>query len=363
MLDTIIADDEFHAVERLKELVVRVDELNLIGSFTQASKCLAKIEEGKLSPELLFLDIEMPGYNGLQLAQRVLEMDEGVEIVFVTAYDNYAVKAFELNALDYLLKPIKEERFQKAIERLTDKKEIVSSKESTLKVVSLGKAKLFYQGERIDVEWPTLKAKELFYYLLYYRGEFVARDKILVDLWSDKEPEKAVDILYTTVYSLRKMFKDIGFDEIIKSKRGFYGVDLAKIEWDVIEFEKITAELKENITDAIHKVAKLLSLYQSEYLINESYKWSYGLQAELKEKFKEALFKAADYYSKHNQYEQAIDILQQIIEEVFLAEKAYQRLINIYKKLGNEAAARREYEELRNKFKSEFGIEPELEFE
>ncbi|MGM0370326.1 MAG: response regulator [Bacillota bacterium] len=362
MLDTIVVDDEFHAVERLKEFVVDVAELNLINSYTQASNCLADIREEKIKPEVIFLDIEMPGYNGLQLAQRILEINGGIDIVFVTAYDNYAVEAFELNALDYLLKPITEDRFQKTIARLLEGQNIISQQSNELEIISLGKFDVMLQGEKINIEWSTVKTKELFLYLLYYQGDFVARDKIVNALWPEKNHDKAADILYTTVYRLRKIFKEIGFDEIIVSKRGFYALDLDQIKWDVIEFETIVEQLKESITRNIEEIDKIINLYQGEFLVGEGYKWAHGFRVQLKENFQNILLKAADYYEVQGENEKAIALLQQLIRETFLLERAYKRLIEIYLKIGDEISARRQYQKLAKKMNNEFGIEPEMDF-
>ncbi len=361
MLDTVVIDDEFHALERMKEFVVQAKELNLVGGYTQVHSFITDIKENKVSPEVLFLDIEMPGCNGLQLAERVLEIDDRIDIIFVTAYESYAVKAFELNALDYLLKPFNEERFQKTMSRLIAKRKVVNNRDSKLRVSSLGNFRVFYQGEEIRLEWRTAKTQELFLYLLHHQGDFVDRDKIAEVLWGNKDPEKAVDILYTTVYSLRKMFKNMGFGQIINSKQGFYSLNMKQVNWDVLEFEKLVDKVKEDVKVHINKVERIIDLYQEEYLISKGYHWAYGLRAELKEKFKTSLTKAADYYVTEKEYEKVIGLLKRVIKEVFLDVRAHKKLIEIYKLLGDEVAARREYEKLKARLQEEFGVEPQID--
>ena len=365
MLDTIVVDDEFHALERLRELVLAVEDLNLVEGYNKASRCLNDIKEEQIDSDVLFLDIEMPGSSGLELARKLFDIDESIDVIFVTAYDSYAVEAFELNALDYLLKPITEERFQKSIERLlSENKEGASiNRETGLKVSSLGQFELLHNGRSLEIEWPTTKTKELFLYLLYHRGDFVARDKIITALWNKKPPEKAVDILYTTVYSLRKIFKRIGIEDIIKSKRGFYGINLEEITWDMLQFKGLVEEIRLEVEENIEKIDRILELYQGEFLIEESYNWLHEPQAELEKEFKNTLFKVADYYQEQGNYEAEEKLLHRIVDEAFLSERAYKRLINLYKKKGQETAARRKYEEFKRKFQAEFGIEPQIEFE
>ncbi|MCK8824046.1 response regulator [Fuchsiella alkaliacetigena] len=362
MLDTVVVDDEPHALGRMKEFVIQANGLKLVGDYSNPDNCLTEIRENKISPELVFLDIEMPDCNGLELAERILEIDEGIDIVFITAYDSYAVEAFELNALDYLLKPITEERFQKTISRLSVSQKTVNNKDFRLNVFSLGHFRLFTQGEEISLNWPTAKSKELFLYLLYHRGNFVSSDKIVEALWSNKDPEKAVAILYTTVYSLRKLIKSLGFKEIVFSKRGYYKLNMEHIKWDVLEFEKLVNKIKTDIEANIEQVKKLTELYQGQYLPEQAYSWLYALRAELEEKFKDVLLKVADYYLEIEEYQLAIKLLERVIKETFLVEAAYQKLIKTYKELGEDTKARRQYQRLKSRLQKEFGIEPQMDF-
>ena len=346
----------------MKKFVKEEKQLQLVGSFSHPNKLINAIETGKIKLEVLFLDIEMPGCNGLQLAERIFEIDDSIAVIFVTAYDNYAVKAFELNALDYLLKPVCKERFQKTICRLDTKKEKKYKNKSLLRVVSLGNFNIFSQNKKVNLNWRTAKTEELFLYLLYYQGDFVSKDKIASVLWSGKDPDRALNILYTTVYSLRKMFKNVGYKQVVKSKRGYYSLNMEQISWDVIEYIKLASKVDKNVKLYLKEVKNIIDLYQEDYLSGRDYDWAYGLRTELKEKFKNILNKAADYYLEEEKYEEAISVLKHIINEVYFDDRSYKKLINVYKKLGDEFLARKQYEEYRTKLIKEFGIEPEIRF-
>ncbi len=109
----LIIDDERLARKELTSLLQDYPEIEIIGEAVNADEALEQINEHK--PDLLFLDIQMPGKTGFEL----LEMLDSVPLViFVTAYDEYALKAFEVNALDYLLKPIQYERLKEAISKV-----------------------------------------------------------------------------------------------------------------------------------------------------------------------------------------------------------------------------------------------------
>lgn len=113
---TLIVDDERLARNELKRLLEPYTKIEIVGEAANAEEALKLIEEQQ--PELLFLDIQMPGKNGFELLSSI--EGKSPEVIFTTAYDEYAIKAFEFNALDYLLKPIDTERLKETIHRIEE---------------------------------------------------------------------------------------------------------------------------------------------------------------------------------------------------------------------------------------------------
>ena len=113
MIKAIIIDDERLARNELKKLLADYPEIEVVAEATNANEGIEKIDN--LAPELIFLDIQMPGKTGFDM---LAEMDRTPNVIFTTAYDEYALKAFEVNALDYLLKPIEPKRLADAIQKL-----------------------------------------------------------------------------------------------------------------------------------------------------------------------------------------------------------------------------------------------------
>jgi two-component system LytT family response regulator len=114
----IIVDDERLARQELKSLLAEYKDIEIIAECTNAAEAKEKVAE--LKPDVVFLDIQMPGKNGLELAQ---ELSPVPELVFITAHDEFALRAFEVNALDYLLKPIQPERLAEAVKKLLSKED------------------------------------------------------------------------------------------------------------------------------------------------------------------------------------------------------------------------------------------------
>lgn len=135
---TIIVDDERLAREEFKSALSTYNNVEVVGEYKNAKEAEAGILEHE--PDLLFIDIQMPGETGLELIER---LPNAPRTVFVTAYDEFAIKAFELNAYDYLLKPLDEERLSDVISRIEEEHE-------TPKAVS--ESKLLLKGDKILIK-------------------------------------------------------------------------------------------------------------------------------------------------------------------------------------------------------------------
>ncbi len=116
-LKVLIADDELPARNKMIRLLKKFDQVELVHAAENGFDALEHIHS--LKPDLVFLDIEMPGLNGLEVAESI-DLDEMPSVVFATAYSEHAIKAFELNAIDYLLKPFNEERLKATIEKVAE---------------------------------------------------------------------------------------------------------------------------------------------------------------------------------------------------------------------------------------------------
>jgi len=113
MIRAVIIDDERLARNELKKLLLEFPEIEVIAEAANANEGIEKIDS--LNPDLVFLDIQMPGKTGFDM---LAELEKAPDVIFTTAYDDYALKAFEVNALDYLLKPVEPRRLADALQKL-----------------------------------------------------------------------------------------------------------------------------------------------------------------------------------------------------------------------------------------------------
>lgn len=290
-MKTILVDDEPIALEVLEHMLEAYEDIDIIGSYTRPIDALNSIE--KLVPDIIFLDIEMGEINGLELAEIFLEKLDKVEIVFVTAYSQYAVDAFEINAIDYLLKPIQENRLLKAIERLKERvKENHKKNDKTnmnkLKVCSFGGFQVIdHMGNPLN--WRTQKSKELFAYLWKGKERPVPKEIILEAIFPDRGLDKANTILHTTIYQLRKNLKALGYGNGINYLNESYQLDIP-ITSDREELHRIITLEKHNDEDII----EILKIYRGDFL-EEGYPWA----MELQQRYRELVLKILEKFAKN----------------------------------------------------------------
>lgn len=231
MLQIAIIDDEPLALQYLDLLLRKIEGVHVSGKYMNPEDLIQHIQTEQI--DAVFIDIHMPAMKGTDLAEQLLNINPSLHIGFVTAYDNYAIKAFELNAVDYILKPVKQERLaitvQRIIERkMTDQDKAVENRTTVLR--DLGALQIYQGNKRIDIKWRTSKAKELFAYFIHHHEDTIRKSELIDLLWSNLPWEKANAQLYTTVYQIRKVMQQIDAPIKIISQKEFYQID---IDYDV----------------------------------------------------------------------------------------------------------------------------------
>ena len=170
MIRAIVIDDERLARQELKNLLQSFDNIQIVAESGKPEEALDLIE--RENPDLIFLDIQMPGMTGFELLDEL--EGKAPEVIFVTAYDEYALKAFEVNALDYLMKPVEESRLQESIDKIAKRIEKKKSEENVH--VNDGKLELHDQvflkdGEKcwfVELEKNRLFESEGNYVRVYF---------------------------------------------------------------------------------------------------------------------------------------------------------------------------------------------------
>jgi two-component system LytT family response regulator len=143
MLKVILIDDERLARNELRRMLSEFSDVEIVGEAANAAEGIEKIET--LNPDLIFLDIQMPGKTGFDMLS---QLDKAPHVIFVTAYDEYALKAFEVNALDYLMKPVEPQRLAEALLKVRQKNEEEISSYNNRGILSENDQVFVKDGER-----------------------------------------------------------------------------------------------------------------------------------------------------------------------------------------------------------------------
>ncbi|TYO94945.1 LytR/AlgR family response regulator transcription factor [Desulfallas thermosapovorans] len=138
-LKALIVDDEYPARQELRFLLNSFNNIEIVGEAANAQEALALVKA--LDYQVIFLDISMPGMTGLELGAAIQELPKPPHVIFTTAYDEFALKAFEVNAVDYLLKPVEPGRLKKAIDKVIKAYQEVAASNEENKPAETGRNK------------------------------------------------------------------------------------------------------------------------------------------------------------------------------------------------------------------------------
>lgn len=370
MIRALLVDDEEHALNMLQMLLERSGDIEVIGRANNGFDALGRI--GELRPDVAFLDIEMPGMNGIELADRVGNEYPDIQIVFVTAYDRYAITAFEQAAVDYLLKPLEKERLAKTIERV--KRESakrgglttlparaedkgVESEPPKLKVRLLGDISVI-GADRERLKWRTGKEKELFVFLAMQIGERTHRDVLIEALWPGENYQRAKVYLHTCVSLLRKDLRQIGFEDVLKyeGEKYFLRCELLETDYEAL-LAAIRAIRQTPGAAAVERLEKALALDTGPLLRDEDYVWAYDDVQHLEQNLGELRRELSKLYESSGNYGSMIDSAQRQLAFSPYDEEAYRLLMSGYAASGKHDEVYRVYRQLAERL-SELGVEP-----
>lgn len=361
MLNAIIIDDEKPAIDVLKLLLEKTGQICVVGSFMSSAHAFSKVQN--LKPDVIFLDIEMPEISGLDFAEKIIEAGIDAEIVFVTAYDKYALEAFRVNAIDYILKPLSSDAISKTITKL---KKIKMSQPSPQIFTDKGRIYCFDRllvygaGTQKVVKWRTTKAEELFAFMLQNLNKEVFKGKITQVLWPEFETKKSNVHLHTTIYQIKKTLLSANIKFNITFANGRYKLDLPDVYIDTAEFESITnAEITLSAA-SIEKYEKAFNLYKGKYLEENEYLWSQGKSEEYSIRYRSLVSEFSKYYESKNDYTSAEKILEKALAKAPIDSDLNEMLLKLYLIKKDKASLVMHYNKIKELYKAELGIAPNV---
>lgn len=326
MIKVVLIDDENPALNYLTYLLKEY-EVEILGAFTNPMKAFESL--GKLKPDVVFLDIDMPVMNGIELGIKIQSRLPEIILVFVTAYSQYALEAFKAYPLDYMLKPINEERLAKTLDhiaKILEKRDKKRKKSPYLRC--FGKFEVSNGAE--PVKFPTQKARELLAYLICNSSQAVFRDELIYALFGYEDDKKNANNLRVTLYRLRSALAAAGINNEQLSIKEDYALGIQDGLCDFIDFYRFASANKSIDRDNIEDAMKIIELYKGDLLSDLDTFWVVEKREWARIQAEEMMAKAAFYYISDGEKLKAEKVLLQLIENNPLAEQGLLLLLDMY---------------------------------
>ena len=204
--------------------------------------------------DIAFLDIEMPGLNGVNLAKELKKNNPKINIIFVTAYDSYAIEAYILHASGYVFKPVNASKIKEEIESLRYEIDVLGEKK--IKVKCFGNFEIFYNNEPIKFKYQ--KSKELIAYLIDREGSSINVNELNAILWEEDHPS----YLRNLISDIQLTFNKLSVKDFFIKKHNQCYIDINKVDCDAYEYKSGNP--------------KAINLYRGEYM--SQYSWAFFKQ-------------------------------------------------------------------------------------
>lgn len=228
---TLAIDDMLSAAQQIRDMMTGIDPDGIHLAGDDPEDLLGAVEENR--PDIVWLDIEMPGMNGLEMAAKIKLLSPDTNIVFVTGFPEYAVDAFGMHVSGFVLKPATEEKLREEINNL--RHPVVKKDESLLRVQCFGNFEVF--GKKGIVQFSRSLGKEALAYMIDRRGAGCTVGEICSVLWEDRQADKKLKSQCRVIMAaLKKDLENAGAGDVLVKTWNAWGVDTAKVSCDYYDF-------------------------------------------------------------------------------------------------------------------------------
>ena len=228
-MNVLLVDDEELQLTRLREIVKKV--LPQDTEYFDYSNPVKAFEENKDKQiDIAFLDIDMPVINGVQLAKKLKEINPKINIIFVTAYDSFALEAHKMHASGYITKPVNETLVRQEIDGL--RYPIEMPQKGLLQVKCFGNFEVFKDGE--PIRFQRSKSKELFAYLVDKEGAAINMNELNAVLWEEDKNS----YLRNLIADIQSTLKEVGAEDVFVKRHKECFINVDKIDCDAYEYKK-----------------------------------------------------------------------------------------------------------------------------
>ena len=361
MIRVLLIDDEKPALEEMEYQLKKFSFIEIAGMIQDAREVLTKLDEVK--PDAVFLDIDMPNINGLELALKIQELQEHIIIIFVTAYAQYALESFKAYPLDYIVKPASEKRLSRTMEHLFEQYKLQTDRlgcHTEAAIHCFGDFEALSENEAL--KFATRQVREMMAYLICYYEKNISREELIQKIFGGTEDKKTVNLLHVTAYNLRRTLcgAKISRDHICIT--GNYKLRIADGICDYVDFSKFVSANPCIDGGNIQKAESISTLYRGTFLQSEDYIWAEEVRTNLELEYENLLLNMTNYYLETGAYSKCEKNLLTLINSNPLCENGYYQLLELYMQEGKHEKFRQWYKEYAKILKQEFQSKPDNKF-
>lgn len=359
ILRIITVDDENTALKWFHRIASENLKVSIEGEFLYAEEAIAFVRQHPV--DAAFLDIEMPEMGGFELAEKLMEIDPYINVIFITAYNQYALEAFRAHAIGYLLKPLDSEEFGEQINLLIRRYTLRPTRHHNqrLYIKCFGQFSVGTKAEGTSaIQWKTAKAEELFALLIHHQGRVKSKESLIETLWPELDPRKSGNLFRVTCTYLRHALADLGFPNLLLRELDGYKLNTDLIDCDLFRF--IINPIHSQGEKSLEAVA---ALYSGEYLEGKSYDWASAAKTQMESDFKRLQYCLADKYFANGQVEKVCEAMEKILLYDPCEEAAVIRIIQAKLQAGDRATAIKVYKKFVKMLKAELGVLPSAKFQ
>ncbi len=241
----LAVDDEPVALRKIERTIKTIYQDRADVTVLTADNYIDALACGRRKPDIAFLDVEMPEMTGIELGQRLLKMNPRLNIIFVTAYDDFARDAYSLHASGYITKPYMIDDVVNELQNLRfsldedvplqDGSQTRNAVQKKLKIQCFGNFEVFSNGK--PLHFQRRGAKEILAYLISLKGASASRLEICTAMWETAEEiEQKKDYFRTLIASLRRTLKDYEAEEVLVTSRDSFAVNTAVLDCDYYRY-------------------------------------------------------------------------------------------------------------------------------
>ncbi|WP_160645856.1 response regulator [Chengkuizengella marina] len=364
MLKVMIVEDEQPILNLMKMVIDQNKHLSIVGCFNNPLEALNELQ--LLKPDVAFLDIEMPRMTGLELAKKILQVDEDIQIVFTTAYERYALEAFKVSAIDYILKPVTPEEIERVTKRLmkNHRRLFINKERSPQKqeesILCLGTLEM-RGSENSIIKWPTRKTEELFAYFLIHSNQVISKWELTQLLWGEMEDHRAIHNLHTTIYRLKKTLKENSKNVTLEKVNEGYILNMSTIKSDLdmfLEyFNNNSIVSKENFVES----ERVFNLFKGPLFGLKDYLWKIGIEEQLVEHYSTLTQNIANFYNRRGKLKAVEKTLKAFLSLYPLHDQSNLILLKLYSLTDDLNRLKSHYDFYVKLLKKELGVTPPIE--